>query len=148
MSNRYEASHGTSAAPAANGAYMEIRAGARRMLVEEIGFFIGAATATRVTLARATSVGTGGNPVTGQAEDPNAPTALGAVAANTFTSAPVLGASTTWMRRVHLPAAIGSGIIWTWPSTDRLIVPASGSVLLAAMAAGSAASDFYAVWTE
>ena len=150
MSNRYEASSNTTAAVAANGPYFELRnTAARRMYVEEVGFFIGAATASRIALARATAQGTGGTlNMTGLAEDPNAPAAAGILATPAFTAAPTVGAVTTYLRRANLPAAIGAGVIWTWPQSDRLVVPPSGSLLMVGLAAGSLTADFYVVWTE
>lgn len=148
MSNRYEASGSTGSAVAANGAYMEIRnTSARRILVEEIGFFLGAATASRIALVRATAQGVGGTAMVGLAEDPNAPAAAGSVVAATFTTAPTASA-TAYLRRASLAASVGAGLIWTWPQSDRLIVPPSGSLLVVGIAAGSASADFYAVWTE
>jgi hypothetical protein len=152
MSNRYEASVASAAAPAAAAAFFELRNGSsRRLLVEEIGVTIGAATASGVALVRANAQGTGGaTSATGQAEDAGqaASTATG-VFVNAFTSAPTFTAANT-MRRIRLPATIGAGIIWTWPQSDRLVVPASGSIVLYNnhSAAGSAATDIYVIWTE
>lgn len=152
MSNRYEASVASAAAPAAAAVFCEIRnAGSRRMLIEEIGVTLGAATASGVALARATAQGTGGaSSGTGQAEDPSQPAATATgLFVNAFTLAPAFTAANA-MRRIRLPATIGAGIIWTWPQSDRLIVPTSGSLVLFnnGAAAGSAATDIYVVWTE
>lgn len=150
MSNRYEAGGVTSAAPAIGTAIAELRAGAtRRLYVEEIGISLGAATQTNVALSRTTTLGAGGTPVlTGIAEDTSAPAAAGVLAMSAFTTAPGFTA-TAMLRRMHLPAAIGAGLIWTWPGTDRLIVPAGGSVVLwTPVVAGAAAISVYAIFVE
>lgn len=147
MSNRYEAAVRVSVAPLANAAYLELRnTSARRLQVEEIGVFLGAATATGAGLVRATTQGTVGTVAPGQAEDPN----QAAAAASLVGSPTAPGIGTNFMRRAIIGAAIGGGIIWTWPGSDRLIVPPSGSLLVTniAAAAGSAVIDAYAVWIE
>lgn len=151
MSNRYEASIRSAAAPAAAAAFLEIRnIASRRLLIEEIGITLGAATATGIGLVRATAQGTGGaTTATGQPEDPSAPAATPTVAVNAFTAAPTFTAANT-MRRLTLPGAIGAGLIWTWPQSDRLVVPASGSIVLynSHTAAGAAGIEAYVIWTE
>lgn len=149
MSNAYEAATLTSAAPALNTAFAELRAGARRLFILEIGVFLGAATATNCALSRTTTVGTGGaNSVTGQTTDPANPAGTGTLQANAFTVAPVIATSTP-LRRAHLPAAIGAGLIWAWSADAPLVVPASGSVVLwTPVIAGAAAISSYVRWTE
>ena len=149
MSNRYEAAGVTSAAPAAGAAFAELRnTAARRILVEELGVSLGAATQTNVALSRATSQGTGGTALAGISEDPNAPAGAASLVMSAFTTAPGF-AATAMLRRFHLPAAIGAGLIWTFPGTDRLIVPPSGSIVLWTPAvAGAAAISVYCIWTE
>ena len=150
MSNRYEASVRIAAAPATGAVYVELRnTSARRLLVEEVSVFLGAATATGAGLIRATAQGVGGASSTlGQSEDPNAPIGAASVFASAFTTAPTVG--TAYMKRAIVGAAIGAGIIWTWPQSDRLIVPPSGSIVLVnlAAAAGSAVIDAGFVWVE
>lgn len=151
MSNRYEGSVRSAAAPAASAAFLEIRnTSARRLLIEEIGVTLGAATATGVGLVRATSQGTGGaSTATPQAEDPSQAASPVTLAVNAFTLAPTFTAANA-MRRLTLPAAIGAGLIWTWPQSDRLIVPASGSLVLynSHTAAGAAGIEVYVIHTE
>lgn len=152
MSNRYQASVASAAAPAAAAAFAEIRNGSsRRILIEEIGVTIGAATASGVALVRANAQGVGGaSSGAGQAEDPGqAASTVTGLFVNAFTTAPTFTVANA-MRRIRLPATIGSGIIWTWPQSDRLVVPASGSLVLFNnhSAAGAAATDIYVVWTE
>lgn len=149
MSNRYEAAIRVAAAPAVNGVYAELRnTAARRLQVEEIGVFLGAATATGAGLARATVQGTGGTATLGQAEDPNQANAGASLVAPAYTVA--AAPATAFLRRAIIGAAIGGGIIWTWPSSDRLIVPPSGSLVLTNIAAaiGAAVIDAYVVWVE
>lgn len=147
MSNRYEASVSVAAAPAAGANYCEFRnPAARRAQIEEIGVTLGAATATGVGLVRATTQGTAGTAQLGQAEDPSQAAADASIFHGTLTS---LVAGTNWMRRLLLPAAIGAGIIWQWPQSDRLIVPPSASLVLQNIhsAAGAASIHVYFVWT-
>ena len=152
MSDRYTASAASAAAPTAAAAFAEFRnAATRRCYVHEIGVFLGAATASGVALVRATAQGTGGaSSGTGQPEDTNAPAATASglfVAA--FTLAPTFTAANA-MRRIRLPAAIGAGLIWSWPESMPLIVPASASLVLFNnhSATGSAATDIYVCWSE
>lgn len=149
MSNRYEAAVRVAAAPAIAAVYLELRNPAgRRIQIEEIGIFLNAATATGVGLIRATVQGTGGTATLGQAEDPSQSAAGASLVGSAYTAAPTIG--TTYLRRAMLPAAIGAGIIWTWPSSDRLILAASTSMCVAniSAAAGAATIDAYAVWIE
>lgn len=150
MSNRYEAAISVAAAPAAGAAFAELRnTSARRILVEEVTVSLGAATATGLGVIRATAQGVGGASSTlGQAEDPNAPTGAASLFASAFTTAPTFGA--LWMKRVTIGAAVGNLAGWTWPQSDRLIIPPSGSLVLVniAAAAGAAAIHVNAVWTE
>lgn len=149
MSARYEAGGVTSAAPAAGAAFAEIRnTAARRIYLEELAVSLGAATATNVALSRAGAQGAGGTALVGVAEDPGAPAAAASLVMSAFTTAPTFTA-TAMLRRFHLGAAIGAGMIWTWPATDRLVIPASGSLVVWTPAiAGAAAISVYAVWTE
>ena len=152
MSHRFVASAASAAAPAAAAPFAEFRnAATRRCYVYEVGVFLGAATASGAALARAGVQGTGGaSSATGQAEDSAAPNATATgLFVNAFTVAPTFTAANT-MRRVRLPAAIGAGIIWSWPESDPLIVPVSGSLVVYNnhSAAGAAATDVYIVWGE
>lgn len=150
--NRYGVSAASAAAPAAGAAFAEFRnAATRRVYIIEVGVFLGAATASGVGLVRATAQGTGGaSSGTPQAGDPAAPTSsVSGLFVNAFTVAPTFTAANA-VRRVRLPAAIGAGIIWSWPPGDPLIVPASGSMVLFNnhSAAGAAATDIYVVYYE
>ena len=151
MSTRYHASTFTSAAPALNTPFFELRvpAGGRRAYVEEIGVFLGAATATNVALVRTNAQGAGGaNSMVGLPEEPANAVTTTSVQSNAFTTAPTFTATNAG-RRAHLPAAIGAGLIWTWPQSDRLVVVAGGSlVLFTPTIAGAATISTYCVWTE
>lgn len=79
-----------------------------------------AATASRIGLARATTVSVA--PVTtkpGRATVPGAPDS-GTLLVAGWTTPPVI--STNYLRRISLPATIGAGILWTWPADDPLLV--------------------------
>ncbi len=150
MSHTYEAAAVTSGAPLLNTPFFEIRnAATRPIYITEIGVSLGAATATNVALARATTQGTGGAGVLlGQAGDPRAAAATASVAANAFTLAPAFTAA-SMLRRFHLPAAIGAGLIWAWPESEPLVLAVSTSmVLFTPTIAGAAAISSYAKWTE
>lgn len=151
-SNRYGVSAASAAAPAAGAAFAELRNSAsRRLFIQEIGVFIGAATASGVGVVRANVQGTGGaSSGTGQPADTNSPAStLTGLFVNAFTVAPTFTAANA-VRRIRLPAAIGAGIIWSFPSDMPLVVPASGSLVFFNnhSAAGAAATDIYVVYTE
>lgn len=98
--------------------------GARGRLME-FGFFLGAATASTYGLNRPTAVGTRTAPVALLAEDPDDPasecdTALAWSVQPTF--------ATDDMRRIGLPATIGTGVIWTFPK--GMIIDTSASIAL------------------
>src|SRR5687768_10116269 len=123
MSHRYSASVASAAAPTAAAAFMEFRnAATRRCYIYEIGVFLGAATASGVALVRANVQGTGGaSSGTGQSEDSAAPAATASgLFVNAFTLAPTFTVANA-IRRIRLPAAIGAGVIWSWPESDPLI---------------------------
>ena len=150
MSNRYEAAGVTSAAPAIGGSFAEFRVGARRALIEQIEVSLGAATATNVALTRGSGLSAGASTtLTGIAEDPSAPAAGGALAMGTYATTQPTITPANMLKRFHLPGAIGAGIIWTWPQSDRLIVPANGSIVLfTPVIAGAAAISVGVIWTE
>lgn len=109
----------------------ELRSGSSdRLHIREIGIFMGAATASVFGLGRPAAIGvTPTSPVTCQAEDTGDPagTAQTAVAWGTKPTAPT---SSIYLRRIGLPAAIGAGVIWTWPDGPGLIVPVSSSIVI------------------
>ena len=147
--NRYEAAGVTSAAPAIGAAFAELRnTAARRLLVEEIGISLGAATATNIALHRSTAQGAGGTALVGLQEDPNQTAAAASLVMSAFTTAPTFTA-TAMLRRFSLPGAIGAGVIWTFAKTDRLVIPPSTSLVIATPTiAGAAAINVYVIWVE
>lgn len=130
----------TKTTTAAAGLLCQLRAGATRDLrISEIGVFATSAASGTIALVRPSAVGaTFTSSATGNPEDP----AVGAGVAVIDTAAgtaPTIG--TSYLRQVTLPATIGAGIVWTFPS--GLVVPTSGSI---ALWQTSAAAVGYAVY--
>jgi hypothetical protein len=132
-------SDGTSGAAA-----WEIITGATpgRARVLELGFFLAAATATTIGLGRPQAVGiTPTSPVDFLAEDPNDVLASGVVqSAVAWGTGPTI--PTAFLRRIALPATVGTGVIWTFP--EGLVFPVSSSLILWNLASNSVL-DAYAV---
>ena len=108
----------------------EIRAAATpgRIRIMEIGFFLAAATASIYGLGRPAAIGdTPTTPVNFLPEDPAdvlaANVALSAIAWGTKPTVPV-----QFLRRIALPATIGTGVIWTFP--NGLVIPVGESIVL------------------
>lgn len=108
----------------------EIRAAATpgRLRVMEIGFFLAAATASIYGLGRPAAIGdTPTTPVDFLQEDKANVLAAGvaqsALAWGTKPTDPV-----TFLRRISLPATVGTGVIWTFP--EGLVIPVSESIVL------------------
>lgn len=121
-----------------------------RMAIREIGITLQAATLTRLSLVRATvvSVTPTGNFV-GQNKNPLSPASASTLVTG-WTTIPTAGG--TPMRRVTLPAAIGAGVIWTWPADDPLYVGngvAIGEVCIVNLvAAAPSLFDFWVAWED
>lgn len=132
-------SDGTSGAAA-----WEIITGATpgRARVLELGFFLAAATATTIGLGRPQAIGiTPTSPVDFLAEDPNDVLASGVVqSAVAWGTGPTI--PTAFLRRIALPATVGTGVIWTFP--EGLVIPVSSSLILWNLASNSVL-DAYAV---
>ena len=147
MSVRYEAAIRSAAAPAAGAAWVELRNAAnRRVLVEELACTLGAATVSPFGLIRATAQGAGGAATaTGVATDP-ADTAAGelTLAVAAFGTAPTFG--TAYLRRFQMGAAIGAGFHWVWSEARPLVIPPSASLVIVAIAAPAATSDWFCRW--
>lgn len=126
----------------------ELRSAAQgRLHLRELGIFLGAATASIFGLGRPAAIGiTPTTPVLGQAEDAADAVAVGATAL-AWGTAPTAPTSAIYLRRIGLPAAIGAGVIWTWPDGPGLIVPASSSIAIYCLATNGVA-DIYARWEE
>jgi len=97
-----------------------------RAYLLEIGIFLAAATASTFGLGRPAAIGvTPTTPVTVLPEDPANPTGTiqTALAWATGPTAP-----TAFLRRIALPATIGTGVIWTFPR--GLVIPVSSSIVV------------------
>ena len=113
-----------------------------RSRVLEIGVFLAAATASTFGLGRPAALGiTPTTPVDFLPEDPNDVRATGIVQAalawGTLPTAP-----TQFLRRISLPATIGTGVIWTFPR--GLVIPVSSNLVVYNISATGVA-DVYAV---
>jgi hypothetical protein len=139
--------HAARTTATAAGANWELRSAASaRLYVQEIGIFMGAATASSFGLGRPAAIGvTPTSPVTVQANDPADPagTAQTAVAWGT---APTNPTSTIYLRRIGLTNVIGAGVIWTF-APPGLVVPVSSSLVIYNLATNGVA-DIYVVMDE
>ena len=121
-----------------------IRTGATlgRVKLLEIGFFLVAATASVLGLGRPAAIGTTPtSPVNFLPEDPNDVIASGVVqSALAWGGAPTVPAA--FLRRISLPATIGTGVIWTFPK--GITIPVSSELVLWNLATNSLL-DAYAV---
>lgn len=113
-----------------------------RVKVLEIGFFLVAATASQIGLGRPAAIGiTPTAPVDFLVEDPNDVLASGVVqSAVAWGTGPTV--PTAFLRRISLPATVGSGIILTFPR--GITIPVSSSLVLWNISASSLC-DCYAV---
>jgi len=121
-------------------------AAVRPQLVE-VGIFNTTATAFVVALARLSSIGTVGAAIAVDgANMPEQPGVSTPFQAHTGTP-PTIGKE---HRRATLGAAVGSGVIWTWPSEAAIEIPAAttnGICLYCPTGTGQIV-DFYFVWIE
>src|SRR2546422_8678408 len=116
----------------------------------ELGITLFSATATRLGLARATTVS-----VTPGTTKPGRNVVLGApdsatLLVSTFGTAPVI--STNYLRRISLPATVGAGVVWTWPA-DRPVFVGVGAAIAELVIAGLVAVaprtfEYWAVWED
>lgn len=117
-----------------------------RPRIIEIGLFNSTATAVALSVVRLTTLGTAGTALTAAGYQPDDSAAV-ALAKNTHTAGPTLGADIGY--RCMLGAAIGSGVVWTFPDTG-LVVPAianNGIGVVVATGTGQACHA-YIVWRE
>ena len=116
---------GTAAAPT-----WEIRTGATpgRAKLLEVGVFLVAATASELGLGRPAAMGTAPTaPVDVLPAEPTDAIAAGVVqSAVAWGGAPTIPAA--FLRRISLPATIGTGVIWTFPK--GITIPVSNSLVL------------------
>lgn len=119
----------TSSGTAATAAW-EIRAGATpgRVRLMEIGFFLAAATASIFGLGRPAAIGdTPTTPVDFLDEDSDDVLAAAVIqSALAWGTGPTVPAA--FLRRISLPATIGAGVIWTFPT--GIVIPVSESLVL------------------
>ena len=122
----------------------EIRAGATpgRVRLMEIGFFLVAATASIIGLGRPAAIGiTPTTPKNFVPYDSNDVIASGVIQSSlAWGTGPTVPAD--FLRRIALPATIGTGVIWTFG--DGIVIPVSKSLILWNLAANSVL-DAYAV---
>jgi hypothetical protein len=127
-------------------AQAELRASATNAVyVYEVGVFLNAATASAIGLGRPANNGSvaGGASVVGLQNVQDDPAALAGIITSGWTTPPT--APTQFFRRIGLPAAIGNGLIWTWPKGLR--VKQSTSLVLWNITASSVASIYFC-WEE
>lgn len=132
------------ASGAAAGPVVQFRAAgaARDARVFEIGVFAVTAVAGEVGIGRPAAIAgtpTGGTAVaSGQGYD-NVAGAGAAVVDTGWTTPPT--SPTTFWRRAMLPATIGAGVIWTFPT--GLVVPASGAFVVWQFTTAAVTYDVY-----
>lgn len=123
---------------------------AETMRLLELGVTLTAATATRLGLARATTVSvTPGTTKPGRNTIKGAPDSASLLVAS-WGTAPVI--STNYLRRLSLPAAIGAGYVWTWPA-DRPCIVGDGAniselVIANLVAVAPSVFEFWAIWED
>lgn len=135
----------TSGVTSATAAW-EIRTSANvRARLMEVGIFMAAATASTYGLGRPAAIGvTPTSPVDFLPEDFADPTVSGQVqSALAWTTGPTVPAA--FLRRISMPATIGTGIIWTFPK--GIVIPVSSSIVLWNLATNGVV-DAYAVIDE
>jgi len=118
--------------------------GSVRVKIVEIGIFNTTATAVDIALCRVSTAGTPGSNATTLTETEGSASAT-AILKGTYTST----APTTTIagRRAQLGAAIGSGIVWTFP--DGLWIPATSNAAVGVIPTGTGqVCDVYVVWSE
>lgn len=116
----------------------------------ELGITLDAATVTKIGLARATAVSV--TPATtkpGRNTVPGAPDS-GTVLVSSWATPPTI--STNYLRQVIIPAAVGAGIVWSWPA-DRPLQIGLGSaiaelVIANLVAVAPSVFRYYAVWED
>lgn len=121
-----------------------------RML--ELGITLTAATASRLGLIRATTVSvTPGTTKVGRNAVFGAPDSA-TLLVSSWATAPVLPGTPVYHRRVSLPAAIGAGVVWSWPA-DRPLFVGDGTairelVIANLVAVAPSLFEYYAIWED
>jgi hypothetical protein len=93
-----------------------------RPQIVEIGLFNTTSTAVAVALQRLTTTGTQGTAISVIPEDQPEQTAV-ATPKNGHTVGPTITSGV--LRQASLGAAVGSGVIWTWPDNHALAIAAA-----------------------
>lgn len=113
--------------------------------IVEVGVFNTTTTACAVALCRATATGTQGAGLTEVCETDDS-VVITATAFNTHTADATVGGA---VRQASLGAAIGAGVIWTFPDTGFVLDNATTSGLVITCPTGTGQHlDFYIVWYE
>lgn len=147
MGKFYEAG-GLSTAPTATAdkAYCQLWCPTRRTIVREIGLSNPAATAGKVAIKRTTARGTNTTTVLGEAQDGSNEAATSTLDLTWSVDATVGG---NYLRRAHLPAAVGAGIVWQWWTNPGLYIPSGkGIAVVVPTAAAGIALEVWVVWEE
>lgn len=118
-----------------------------RIFITEIGVFNTTATAVALKLVRLTTAGTRPTAWTSAPVSLEDTATAAGLAYGTHTVAPTLGADLGY--RAVLGAAIGSGVVWTWP--DRIMTitaTANAGIGLIVENGTGQAVQFYCAWGE
>lgn len=91
-----------------------------RPRIVEIGLWNTSSTAVTIAVVRLTTAGTQGAGLTEVGDDQPETTALATGFAG-HTVGPTIGGE---IKRATLAAAVGAGVIWTWPDGNSLHIPA------------------------
>lgn len=148
MAQRFYEGGVASVAAASGAPYATIHTGSGLVAaIREIGLFVNAATASPVELIRPANSPAASTSVLGQAQDPAMP-ASSVNLDTAWSTAPTISTNVP-LRKVTIPAVIGAGVIWTWPSGSGLVIPVSSYLVLWNFG-GSAGSvlNMYVVWEE
>jgi len=138
---------------AANAVLAELRAaGSDRAVLREVGISMAVlpTTAPRFVLARPNNVSAGGANNVPLPSDPADGAAASSFILTGQTTVPTFAIAGPFLKVAGLPLTLGAGLIWTFPG-EGLVVPLSGSLLLANLNASGAtlgSFDIYAIWEE
>jgi hypothetical protein len=135
----------TSAVPTTvRGPSVYATAGIKPRIVE-IGVFNTTTSAVAVAICRASATGTQGAALTEVCEDDDAHTVI-ATAFNTHTADATVGAA---IRQASLGAAIGSGVIFTFPDGGLVLDNATTAGIVITCPTGTGQHlDFHITWQE
>jgi len=115
--------------------------------LREVGIFNTTTTAFYASLRRFSTAGTRGAAVTAIAEDPGSPAAACTGADANTSTAPTLVSGT--IRIATLPAAIGGGVIWTFPDNGLALAAGTGNMFGILCPSGTGqVFTYYFSWDE